>query len=86
MNFEVLGLVWICLNHLKKNLNDLDVHNAVTILISSYLVDHKEMLNLAAQFIFKHKGEIVETDAWKEMEEKNPKLAIKMMKEAMFKL
>ena len=33
-----------------------------------------------------HKGKIVKSEAWKEMEEKNPKLALKMMKEAMFKL
>ena len=81
--YEVLGLVWICLNHLKENLN---VHNAVNILISSYLVDHKELFNLATKFIVMHKGEIVKNDAWKEMQEKNPALALKMMNEAMFKL
>ena len=81
--YEVLGLVWICLNHLKENLN---VNNAVNIFISSYLVDHKELFNLSTKFIVMHKGEVVEVDAWKEMEEKNPKLAFKLMKEAMFKL
>ena len=81
--YEVLGLVWICLNHLKENLN---VHNAVNILIASYLVDHKELFNLATKFIVMHKGELVKTGAWKEMEEKNPKLAYKMMKEALFNL
>ena len=54
------------------------------------MVDYKELFNRATQFIVKHivehKREIVENDAWKEMEEKNPKLALKMMKEAMFKL
>ena len=44
------------------------------------------MFNLATQFIVRHKGKIVKSEAWKEMEEKNPKLALKMMKEAMFKL
>ena len=81
--YEVLGLVWICLNHLKENLN---VHNAVNILIASYLVDHKELFNLATQFIVKHKGELVENGTWKELKEKNPKLALKMLEEAMFKL
>ena len=81
--YEVLGLVWICLNHLKKNLN---VHNAVNILIASYLVDHKELFNLATQFIVKHKGELVENGTWEEMKEKNPKLALKMLDAAMFKL
>ena len=85
--YEVLGLVWICLNHLKENLS---VHNAVNILISSHLVDYKELFNRATQFIVKHivkhKREIVENDAWKEMEEKNPALALRMMKEAIFQL
>ena len=82
--YEVLGLVWICLNHLKENLN---VHNAVNILISSYLVDHKELFNLATKFIVMHKGEIVENDAWKKMREMEKKnLALKMMQKAMFKL
>merc|ERR1712018_761343 len=71
--YEVMGLVWICLNHLKENLN---VHNAVNVMISSYLVEYKELFDLATKFIFKHKGEIVENDAWKEMQEKNPTLAL----------
>ena len=81
--YEVLGLVWICLNHLKENLT---VHNAVNVLISSYLVDHKELMDLATQFIVKHKDELVENGAWKEMKEKNPKLALKMMDKALFNL
>ena len=79
--YEVLGLVWICLNYLKENLN---VHNAVRVLISSYLIEYKELFDLAAEFIFKHKGEIVENDAWKKMQEKNPTLALKMMNKVMF--
>merc|ERR1712083_1252902 len=64
--YEVLGLVWICLNYLKENLN---VNNAVKVMISSYLVEYKELFDLATQFILKHKGEFVENDAWKEMQE-----------------
>ena len=64
----------------------MNVDNCVKILVSSYLVEYKELFDLATQFILKHKGEFVENDAWKEMQEKNPTLALKMAKDALFKL
>ena len=63
------------------------------IMTAAFLTDQKELFESACQYVFNHSRineqigpKIVETKAWKELEEKDPMLALKMLKEAMFKL
>ena len=83
--YDIPGLVNVCINFMKENLND---QNVVQVMTSAYLTNQKELFRMACEFVFKRGADdqIVQIDAWKELKEKDPMLANKMLEEAVFKL
>merc|ERR1719452_425613 len=83
--YDIPGLVNVCINFMKENLND---ENVVKVMTSAYLTNQKELFRMACKFVFKRGADdqIVQIEAWKEFKEKDPVLANKMLEEAMFNL
>ena len=84
--YDIQELVNICINFMKKNLND---KNVVNIMTSAFLINQKELFRFAFKWVFTYNdagdGHNVEIEAWKEFKEKDPVLANKMLEEAVFK-
>ena len=78
--YNIPDLVRICVNHLKTNLTE---GNAVEIMIKSYMINQKDLFDAAQKFVqvCKSSGKVVKMDA---LEEMNPNLALKMLRQAMF--
>jgi len=82
--YAISDLVNICVKVLKERLSE---KNVVDVMTAAYLTNQEELFETAYKFIFKLRIEKnVEIEAWKELDKKNPTLAIKMMKKAMFKM
>jgi len=86
--YEILHLIHVCVQCMMENLTR---ENVVNVMISAYLIDQKILFGHACQFIFsisspknQVKDKIIETNDWKDLKEKNPILACKMMEEALF--
>ena len=69
--YNIAGLVKVCNEYLKSNLS---VENCLDVLLSAHLMNQKELFRAASDFVIKNKGKLARTNAWKEMEETNPKL------------
>ena len=76
--YEIVDLLNFCAMCMVENLNK---ENAAQLMISAFLVNHKLLLRHACQFIFENGilDNIVETKDWKDLEEGNPLLALKMI-------
>ena len=78
--YDVSDLVNYCVKFLGDNLSEKNVAGVMT---SAFLADQEELFQSAYKFLFKLKIENVEIKAWKNLDEKNPTLAAKMMRKAM---
>ena len=70
----------VCNEYLKSNLS---VENCLDVLLSAHLMNQKELFRAASDFVNQNKGKLVRTDAWKEMEETNPKLTTNILSEVL---
>merc|ERR1719266_1913931 len=83
--YAIFDLIKICVKVLKEP-ESLSEENVVDVMTAAFLTNQEELFASASKFIFKLRieNQNVEIEAWKELEEKNPTLAIKMMRKAMF--
>ena len=83
--YAIFDLVKICVKVLKESLSE---KNVVDVMTAAFLTNREELFESAYKFIFNLRIENrnVEIKAWKELEEKNPTLAIKIMRKAMFQM
>ena len=84
--YDVSDLVNYCVEFLGGNLSE---NNAVDVMTSAFLTDQEELFELAYKFIFfklRIKDQMVETEAWKKLQEEKPVLALKMLNKAVFRL
>ena len=82
----ISDLVCICVDYFERNLTD---KNAMEVMTAAFMTNQKELFESACKFVFKNNSQIVASDilnAWKELEERDPMLALKMLKEAAFKI
>ena len=70
--YNIITLVDFCSKYLEENLS---LENALDVLITSHLTHQKSLFNAATNFVHENKGQLVQTDSWKELMEGNPKLA-----------
>ena len=69
--YNVLGLLKLCVKHLKASLS---IDNVLDILLSAHLTNQEDLFNTASIFVYENKGKLTKTMEWKEMMETNPKL------------
>ena len=69
--YDVLGLVKLCVKHLKASLS---MDNVLDILLSAHLTNQVDLFNAASNFVKKNEGKLTKTMEWKEIMETNPKL------------
>ena len=83
--YDVSDLVNYCVKFLGDNLSEKNVAGVMT---SAFLTDQEELFESAYKFLFKLRidNQIVETEAWKKLQEEKPVLALKMINKAVFKL
>ena len=67
--YNISGLLMICCGHLQSNLS---TENALDVLLTSHLTNQEDLFSAASQFVYKNKGQLAKTTAWKEMNETNP--------------
>ena len=83
--YDISDLVNFSVKFLGDNLSE---ENVVDVMIAAFLTDQEELFKSACKFIFKIKIDgknVVETEAWKQLKEEKPILALKMLNKAMFK-
>ena len=66
----------ICLKQIEKMIN---AKTVMEITIAAYLVDNKELLLKASEFIFKNRGSIRKCELWDQIKSKHPAIAAKVM-------
>ena len=83
--YDISNLVNYCVEFLRDNLSE---NNAVDVMTSAFFIDQEELFESAFKFICKLRidNQLVETEAWKKLQEEKPVLALKMMNKAVFKL
>ena len=74
--YNVRPLTAVCVEYLGENLS---VENALDVLVSANLTNKKALFDVATQFVFENRGNLVKTDAWKELSENDPILIGKIM-------
>ena len=83
--YDVSDLVNYCVKFLGDNLS---AENVVDVMIAAFLTDQEELFELARKFVFKISIDnqiVVETEAWKKLQEEKPILALKMLNKALLK-
>ena len=83
--YDISDLVNFSVKFLGDNLS---AENVVDVMIAAFLTDQEELFELARKFVFKISIDnqiIVETEAWKKLQEEKPILAFKMLNKALFK-
>ena len=83
--YAISDLVNMCVTVLEESLSE---KNVVDVMTAAFLTNQEDLFESACDFIFKSRigKQTIEIEAWKELEEKKPTLAFKMLKKAMFKL
>ena len=83
--YAISGLVNMCVTVLEESLSE---KNVVDVMTAAFLTNQQDLFESACDFIFESRigKQTIEIEAWKELEEKKPTLAFKMLKKAMFKL
>ena len=66
----------ICLKQIEKMI---DANTVMEITIAAYLVDNKQLLMKASEFIFKNRGSIKKCELWDQIKSKHPAIAAKVM-------
>jgi len=81
--YKLTGLFNICERYLMKNLSE---KNVVEVLISTYMINKRDVFGHACKFIFKNNlnDKIVKTEEWCNFQENNPTQALELLTEAMF--
>ena len=83
--YDISNLVNFCVKFLGDYLSE---ENVVDVMTAAFLTDQEELFELACKFIFKIRIDnqnVVETEAWKKLQEEKPILAFKMLNKALFK-
>jgi hypothetical protein len=83
--YDISALVNICVEFLRDNLSE---ENVMDVLTAAFLTDQEKLFELASKFIFKIRIDnkvVVETEAWKKLQEEKPILALKMLNKALLK-
>ena len=83
--YDISDLVNFCVEFLGDNMSE---KSAVDVMAAAFLTDQDELFELACKFIFKIRIDnqnVVETEAWKKLQEEKPILAFKMLNKALFK-
>ena len=83
--YDISDLVNICVTFLGDNLSE---ENVMDVMTAAFLTDQEELFELACKFVFKIRTDnqiVVETEAWKELQEEKPILALKMLNKALLK-
>ena len=83
--YDISDLVNFCVKFLGDYLSE---ENVVDVMTAAFLTDQEELFELACKFIFKIRIDnqnVVETEAWKKLQEEKPILAFKMLNKALFK-
>ena len=70
--YNVTSLVDFCVEHLEEHLS---LENALDVLITSHLINHKDLFDAASNYVCENRRYLVKTDSWKELMETDPKLA-----------
>ena len=70
--YNVMSLVDVCVEHLEEHLS---LENALDVLITSHLINHKDLFDAASNYVCENRRYLVKTDSWKELMETDPKLA-----------
>ena len=78
--YAIFDLVKMCVKVLKESLSK---KNVVDVMTTAFSTNQEDLFESAYKFLFKLKIENVEIKAWKNLDEKNPTLAAKMMRKAM---
>ena len=83
--YAIFDLVKICVKVLKESLSE---KNVVDVMTAAFLTNREELFESAYKFVCKLRidNQLVETEAWKKLQEENPVLASKMLSKAVFKL
>ena len=83
--YAISDLVNMCVTVLEESLSE---KNVVDVMTAAFLTNQEDLFESACDFIFESRivKQTIEIEAWKELEEKKPTLAFKMLKKAMFKL
>jgi len=81
--YKLTGLFNICERYLMENLSE---KNVVEVMISTYMIDKKDVFSCACKFIFENNlnDKIVKTEEWCNFQENNPTQALELLTEAMF--
>ena len=81
--YNISGLVELCVSYLTANLSD---KNVTADMISAYMINQKELFNLASRYVNNRKleGQTLEKEALESLKKKDPKLALEIMTEALF--
>ena len=69
--YNVKSLVNFCVEHLEEHLS---LENALDVLITSHLINHKDLFDAASNYVCENRRYLVKTDSWKELMETDPKL------------
>ena len=80
--YMITDLVTICVDYFERNLSD---QNVMEVMTASFMINQKELFDSSCKLILKDTSKIFTSEAWKTFEEKDPMLALKMLKEAMLK-
>ena len=78
--YAIFDLVKMCVKVLKESLSK---KNVVDVMTTAFSTNQEDLFESAYKFLFKLKIENVEIKAWKNLDEKTPTLAAKMMRKAM---
>ena len=83
--YAIFDLVKMCVKVLKEGLSK---KNVVDVMTTAFSTNQEDLFESAYKFLFKLRidNQIVETEAWKKLQEENPALASKMLNKAVFKL
>ena len=80
--YMITDLVCICVDYFERNLSD---QNVMEVMTASFMINQKELFDSACKLILKDTSKIFTSEAWKTFEEKDPMLALKMLKNAVLK-
>ena len=78
----ITDLVCICVEYFERNLTD---QNVLEVMTAAFMVNQKELFESACKILLKDTLKMFATEAWKQFEEKDPMLALMILKEAVIK-
>ena len=73
--YNIADLTSFCVDYLMDNIS---LDNALDVLITAHLTNQDSLFDVTANFIWAKRGNLVTTEWWKELSEKNPRLVAKL--------